>query len=914
MNVAVPIPKAAGSFSSILSICPQHIDGALIPTGFPVVSYPVTIHAYFIIFTRDCNVQVVPSGDWSITSKPSGSSSVLAPPATTSIVPSTAFTIDKVGAYTISFTGCSGSGCDLLVSGSTVHISPFTEEITINGLSSMAVPPDIRPVYPASYYSTPTTVTDFPDVSDKCNGGGGVVDPQWVTVEQWHNSLDYKLLEGLVASSRISRIDNEADHFSEDHNESIVPDPKYLYLVSSKPEFEPGQMAIEWESNSLPTILRPTTGDRVSAFGYWIHDCAHPPFYTEIHPAVGMAVHRLRAIAIPTSATINFGPSSPGSSIGSNVYVPGVITDVWFNRNGGETTENCSSTGLHQPYEDDPAYCIPVPSTGGKNPINRIFEFNIYLPKSPKVKLASLGKSGLPDVPLYKEVSSPFSIGSAGPSPTVNVITEGDVTYLKVSIDLTSFSGDQYSRRIVAGWAYPSPDNWDLEKWRVRVNSLDITDDADAGNDGDWRFWFNTNNRNQEWTKMFYCDNCATGLETFGGRPFETGSPTSPPWTVSLDDEWEANPGSAAHDPPRYLGPDSLLYPNQLMWVHTSGFDEEILSDDTGSVNDLFRPHDGLIKHSSSTCTVESQSGFSTGCGSYILNYEVLSEGPEVPQLSTAATQFYNSYVITPAETFLWTKVDTYPAIDFRWHPINMNLSKPVSIDSIPIYSPKDPEEDGLAFSATDKAKLRDHIVTLMKSNPIGFDKAMKELSLENDLTANISITESTDYYNMLKDVLPTEVWNKYFANKVGQSAVYGKFVPSEAGAASFVVEIENGTFGIPVVGQGITSLVFNQQNRTITLDNNGTAGLLQIEIPKELMSGNFTVLIDNKKAEYKSSESETHSTIIIDRPSNATTITIQGTNVIPEFPSSLMLIILSIVIAAVPLAKRISLRKHGIQ
>ena len=31
-------------------------------------------------------------------------------------------------------------------------------------------------------------------------GGGGVINPQWVTVEPWNGPNDYKLLEGAVVS------------------------------------------------------------------------------------------------------------------------------------------------------------------------------------------------------------------------------------------------------------------------------------------------------------------------------------------------------------------------------------------------------------------------------------------------------------------------------------------------------------------------------------------------------------------------------------------------------------------------------------------------------------------------------------------------------------------------------------------
>ena len=56
-------------------------------------------------------------------------------------------------------------------------------------------------------------------------------------------------------------------------------------------------------------------------------------------------------------------------------------------------------------------------------------------------------------------------------------------------IDLTGFNGSKYGRRIVAAWAYPSPDNWKLESYRMRVRKMHVSHDAEPnGEDGEWRF------------------------------------------------------------------------------------------------------------------------------------------------------------------------------------------------------------------------------------------------------------------------------------------------------------------------------------------------------------------------------------------------------------------------------------------
>jgi hypothetical protein len=419
-----------------------------------------------------------------------------------------------------------------------------------------------------------TAPTDFEDASEKCDGGGGVKDPQWVTVNPWRGPQDYELLEGRVIQSRISRQDNPLNHHSQDQTFHVDPDPPYRRLLAL------GQrdLEIEWERNHLPEPFWPTPGDRVSVYGYWIHDCGHD-FKTEIHPLVMIAVQRPRPIEIPENVLFRFlapiGGDPVVSNIGSNVYVPGIVTDIWFNQNSGEITDNCSTTGLHQPYAGQldsavliRSQCIPTPFRGGPSPLNRRFEFNIYLPPNPEVLVRAQGLTPHP-IPFFRQtLEHPFG-AAEGPEPTIEFMSAGNVDFLKVTVDLSSFTGAQYARRIVAGWVYPSPDNWGLKTWKLRLNSLDVHNDGDGSlrGDGNWRFWVNTNNTDQEWTKLFDCDGCVHGTENFAGRPWQTGS-------------------LAEVLPDRSLGPDLLLFPSQRIWVHTSGFeDDTVVSDDTGAVN-----------------------------------------------------------------------------------------------------------------------------------------------------------------------------------------------------------------------------------------------------------------------------------------------------------------------------------------
>jgi hypothetical protein len=239
-----------------------------------------------------------------------------------------------------------------------------------------------------------------------------------------------------------------------------------------------------------------------------------------------------------------------------------VVADIWFNRKSGEITNNCSDTGLHKPpvTVDPPGPVGPVRVPGGcvrePHPLNRTFTFNVYLPRNPQQRARELGLNS-PPVPLFTGTQR-LGQGTGGPEPTVVVREQNGVTWLEVTVDLRTFTGTTYARRVSAAWAYPQTDNWGARRWRIRLKSMKIIDDAEpAFDDGDWRFFFNTNNRDREWTKVFSCDGCVDDGDT-RNLNVETG-------------------GTG-------LGADPVLFPGQRIMVHTGGFDDETFGDDIGTV------------------------------------------------------------------------------------------------------------------------------------------------------------------------------------------------------------------------------------------------------------------------------------------------------------------------------------------
>ena len=278
----------------------------------------------------------------------------------------------------------------------------------------------------------PTANLDLSDTdrSCMCQGGGGFIDPQWVTVTPWNGPEDYKLLEGYVVKAWSSTKDAPFNHtvaFSggdwyviHDIDLEISPDPRYFELVSSKPEFEsnPHLLGCEAENYTIPERFRPVEGDRVSMWGFWILDCGHDPFYTEIHPIVGWAVHRNRPVRIPDDRVFTFdlGTNTVNSTAGTNLYAPGVITDIWFNTDTGAATGG-NNTSLAQPANLAPPPLPPVCVGDNhitQSPIQREYDFNIYLPKNPSQVFAET-RQARPRAPLYTNVSNPHA--SDGPQP-----------------------------------------------------------------------------------------------------------------------------------------------------------------------------------------------------------------------------------------------------------------------------------------------------------------------------------------------------------------------------------------------------------------------------------------------------------------------------------------------------------------
>ncbi len=598
---------------------------------------------------------------WSILSQPAGANAQVTGNGNTATL-----TLPLAGDYTVQLTICPAGNCPVFEfpgSPSTFPLNASSGTITIHAEAELPLRVQERPVLPPS--ALQADLTNRLDLTDeeracRCQGGGGLINPQWVTVSNWSGASDYKLVEGYVVRSWPPMTDAPFNHdlacnggdWYVIHDVGVVvsPDPKYYNLVSTKPEWEssPNLLGCETQGDKIPDHLRPVEGDRVSLFGFWILDCGHEPFYTEIHPIVGWAVHRNRPVRIPDDATFTFDlvTNTVTSTAGNNLYVPGIATDLWFNSDTGDNTGG-GNNSLAQPARCNPNYAQCLAANPGhpefcqryldadnnitQSPIQREYDFNIYLPKNPSDVFAEVGQHR-PRAPLYVTMSNPHA--SDGPYPTITRTNEtvNGVTYeyLRVHLDLRGYPFSTYSRRIEAAWVYPKADNWGLAQYRVALHKLDVYDDLDTkarwpGTDGDWILWLMLPSADQSWTRILDGFNNTHGTKTFD-PPWETGSSDSvfhrPPLSI---------------DPQRRLGSDILSFsPYVNFWM--GGYEaDEGFDDDPGRISSFFYNYTDSV-----ATTVASHNGnFSASFTT--TRIATLNNGT----LSAAAAQLGRHYLIT---------------------------------------------------------------------------------------------------------------------------------------------------------------------------------------------------------------------------------------------------------------------------
>ena len=760
--VMIDDDPGGGDLPAPLCLVPevQGITGTLYPNGLPVINQQLEVVGdgvkVVVETTRYCH-PVTPASlpfEWQV----NGPSGLVTLSDAGSLRPH--FRPVVAGAYEARLTYCPHGCPSRLVGTDLVDIPPQTASLAIVVVDQMPVPPSTQPLL------TPTALTPPPadlleaenafhqESERKCGFPGALASaqtPQLVPVRRFQGSGDYRLLEGRVRRTNIAWNDNELNHYSHDIGIHVEPDPQHLLLKVEGHE----DMEIEWESNYFPGSMRPSAGDRISAFGFQTYDCHHSPIGTEIHPPVLTAVHRTRAIRIPD------GWAPPGGEpLGSNIWVPGIITDIWANARAGEMTSNCSDTGMHQEAVLAPPGS-PVPVLFGScirspHPLRRSYTFNVYLPANPQARVAAAGLAA-PPAPLHYRIEP-----GAGPLPSVLPMTDGGVTFLRVTVDLSGYGGETYERRIVAGWVQPSPENWGLERWKAGIPSMEVYEDHDLGTDGDWVFWTSLNNRDQEWTRLLDGNSVDEGTYSFGGRAWETESPYADrslgPHLLLFSPRFSQHfPGSPAIDLTRILE------------LHTSGYDAEFWDDEVGMVSALARPDPASLGIGQRRTLTQYSSA-----GDYRLTYFFERLGP-VPgaTLTAAGRSLADAYTLgetgrcTPLRRALCLLMPDLGDLTTAWDP----SQEPAQPDG-PEFDWTTHEiferQEAEPWSLTDMPLevLHKGVLSGLKSDPERVRRFFAELREEFDEVRGTPM--ESEYARALPPFeanLPAELWQQYFGD-----------------------------------------------------------------------------------------------------------------------------------------------------
>jgi hypothetical protein len=569
------------------------------------------------------------------------------------------FIPDRPGQYVVKLIACPNVCQNRLLTGHTptkkpilemVDIGPVEKVMTIDvaaeaQLPALYIPPNLPSRGPA------TTPENYPDPRSHCGGsvGIGIGDsPQWFTTKTWTTPTPpYELVEGRVYHTLVSRKDHPASHNSNDGNALVELDPPYRrLLVDDTPEDKGrllpfGGLEVEWERDEWPEAFRPVDGDRISALGFHVIDCGHEK-YTEIHPPIAVAVHRPRPVVLP--ATVRFQDTDPlPQRTGTNVVVPGIVTDLWASLRGGQALD-CENAAIHQPVFTTLPNGIKVHSTCVKQPTTAgvTFDFNIFLPPNPADRLKEIGLT-LPVRPgLFFAIQNHPEAAALGARSDVAVTelerhTEGPTPFVKVRVALSAMrTGQKFAKRLVAAWVYPdhTGNNFGLRAFRVKLDELTVRDDGDPflKGDGDWRLWAVIPSLARPWTKLIDCDGCVEE---------KTYTPSSGIF----------RPGAFAST--GALTGEMLLFDRQFGSFQLTGFESDLLtSDDVGNVLDVINaPTTG--RTTVSKCNDQTVGGLNdvdpstSGCAAYTVKYEVVvGNAPVKATLSPEMTSFAQKLLV----------------------------------------------------------------------------------------------------------------------------------------------------------------------------------------------------------------------------------------------------------------------------
>lgn len=109
-------------------------------------------------------------------------------------------------------------------------------------------------------------------------------------------------------------------------------------------------------------------------------------------------------------------------------------------------------------------------------------------------------------------------------------------------------------------------------------------------------------------------------------------------------------------------------------------------------------------------------------------------------------------------------------------------------------------------------------------------------------------------------------------------------------------VSVDNNEFTVTVASNStISNMRFSVKEKRLTFAATGEEGFygtVDITIPNRLLNGTITTLINQQAAASTSNTNQTHAKIHLNYTQGNHTITVTGTNVVPEFPSYMILLL----------------------
>jgi hypothetical protein len=573
----------------------------------------------------------LPSFAWKLEA-PLGSASRLENTNTLSVT----FTPDRFGQYVVKLIACPNVCTLRLLSGQTSTGKPLFENTPVGPVERTLIidvaEDQLPPLYtPAALpsLSSPTQPEHYGEPRSHCSNDFGIgigEDPQWVTTKAFDANATppYELVEGRVYHTLVSRKDHPASHHSNDTDAFVELDPPFRRLLVDDTAEDKGRLLpfggleIEWEEREWPEAFRPVAGDRISALGFHVIDCGHEK-YTELHPPIAVAVHRPAAVELP--GVVKIQDDKPPQPTGTNVVVPGIVTDLWASLRGGQALD-CQQASVHQPvFTTLPNgsrihnTCVKQPTAAGVN-----FDFNIFLPENPEDRLKERGLKLKVRPALFFDIQNHPDAAALGARSDIQPFVlekhlEGPTPFIKVRLPLSRMStGQKFAKRIVAAWVYPdhTSHNFGLRALRVKLDQLVVTDDGDpfSKGDGDWKLWAVIPSLARPWTRLIDCDGCVSE-KTFtpGSSIFRSGA---------LDGEGA-------------LTGEVLLFDRQLGALQLTGYEEDLLtSDDVGNVFEIINTAPAT-RNVISKCNDQTVGGLndldpsSSSCAGYTVKFEYVA-------------------------------------------------------------------------------------------------------------------------------------------------------------------------------------------------------------------------------------------------------------------------------------------------